>query len=288
MPGLPPVPESTPNRRKGFREDFKSAFLTGVAALLPTILTLLIFVKALEFVDHHIGQHIRRGLLFIVFHAIGPERIAHHLGLAPGAGNTFLYSRFYETYGSQWYLAILSFLVAITLVYFVGFFVASVAGRGIYRLIEAGFVRLPGVRAVYPYVKQVTDILFTTRTIRDFNRVVAVEYPRRGIYSLGLVTGTGMRSVCDASGEELLNIFIPSSPTPLTGYTIMVPAREIVDLPLTVDQAFKFVISGGVILPPGELTILTEGKLPHRGGKTSTQTGEENQGKGELEEVEED
>lgn len=246
------LPHTRP-KRKGFREDFKSAFLTGVAALLPTILTLLIFVKAFEFVDWHIGRRIRAGIIFIVFRAVGPERIAEHVG----AGG---YDAFYREYGSQWYLAVLSFLVAITLVYFVGFIVASVAGRGVYRLMEAGLIRLPGVRAVYPYVKQITDVLFTTRTVKDFNRVVAVEYPRRGVYSVGLVTGTGLRAVNDATEAELVTVFVPSSPTPLTGYTILVRPQDIIDLPLTVDQAFRFCISGGVIIPPDQLVILTEGK----------------------------
>ena len=257
----PGYPQQLP-KRKNFREDFKSGFLTGIAALLPTILTLLIIVKALEFVDRHIGRHIRGGLLFVTFHAVGKEQIAEHLGLGAEAKSTQVYQKFYEVYGSQWYLAVLSFLVAITLVYFVGFLVASVAGRGVYRLVEAGFVRLPGVRAVYPYVKQITDVLFSTRTIKDFNRVVAVEYPRRGIYSLGLVTGSGMRAVNDATKEELVCVFIPSSPTPLTGYTIMVRPEDIIDLPLSVDQAFKFVISGGVIIPPDQLVMLTRRKRP--------------------------
>jgi len=264
----------TKRRRKGFREDFKSAFFTGIAALLPTILTLLIFVKALEFVDWAIGRHIRSGLLFLAFHAIGPERVADHLGMAGDTASTELYRQFYQTYGAQWYLAVLSFLVAITLVYFVGFFVASVAGRGVYRLLEAGLVRLPGVRAVYPHVKQVTDILFTTRTIKEFNRVVAVEYPRRGVYSLGLVTGTGLRTVNDATKGELLSVFIPSSPTPLTGYTIMVDAEDIIDLPLTVDQAFRFVVSGGVIIPPNQLVMLTGEKAPPPENEHPVEAGE--------------
>lgn len=248
-------------RRKTFREDFKSAFLTGVAALLPTILTLLIVVKALEFVDWHIGRHIRAGLLYIVFQAVGPERIADLLGESPQTPAGELYEVFHTAYASEWYLVVLSFLVAITLVYFVGFLVASVVGRAVSRLVEAGIVRLPGIRSVYPYVKQVTDILFTTRTIQDFNRVVAVEYPRGGIYSLGLVTSTGLRAVREATDEERVCIFIPSSPTPLTGYTIMVRAQDIIDLPLTVDQAFKFVISGGVIVPKDQVVAIADSRV---------------------------
>ena len=78
-------------RKKSFREDFKSAFFTGVGALLPTILTLLILVKALEFVDWHIGRHIRTGMLYIAFHAFGAGTVAEHLGLSTDTAGSELF-----------------------------------------------------------------------------------------------------------------------------------------------------------------------------------------------------
>jgi uncharacterized membrane protein len=86
----------------------------------------------------------------------------------------------------------------------------------------------------------------------DFSKVVAVEYPRKGMYSLGLVTAPGMRTMTDAMGCEFLSIFIPSSPTPVTGYTIMVRREEVVDLPITIDEALRYTISGGVVVPVGQ------------------------------------
>ena len=83
----------------------------------------------------------------------------------------------------------------------------------------------------------------------EFSRVVAVEYPRKGIWSLGLVTGPGMRTVHEQLGGDLLTVFIPSSPTPVTGYTITVRRNEVIDLPMSIDDAFRFTISGGVIMP---------------------------------------
>lgn len=263
-PDIAPAGPRPPHGRVTFRQDFRRAFLNGMGALLPTILTLLILVKVLEFVDLYIGRFIRTGLLFGVFCAAGPTQIADHLGIRPDTPAAEVYKAFIQAYGSQWYLVILSFLVAVSLVYFIGVFLASMVGRGVYRLLEGGFRRLPGVRSVYPYVKQITDTLFTTRTIRDFNRVVAVEYPRKGVYSLGLVVSSGMRVLNEVTGSEHVCVFIPSSPTPLTGYAILVRIEEIVDLPISMDQLFRFLMSGGVIIPPDQLVVLAGAKGPVR------------------------
>jgi uncharacterized membrane protein len=80
---------------------------------------------------------------------------------------------------------------------------------------------------------------------------VTVEYPRKGIWAVGLVTGGTMRSIEHESGDAL-TIFIPSSPTPFTGYTITVPRGEVHELPISIDEALRFTISGGVLVPPHE------------------------------------
>jgi len=164
------------------------------------------------------------------------------------------------------------FLVAIAGVYAIGRFVASFLGRGLWRLIEGTFFRLPIVKQVYPYVKQVTDFLLSERKL-EFSRVVAVEYPRKGIWSLGLVTAPGMRTLHGALGGDLLTIFIPSSPTPFTGYTITVRREEVIDLPLSIDNALRFTVSGGVIMPinqqlsEAEIEQARQGALPPPQGK---------------------
>ena len=96
-----------------------------------------------------------------------------------------------------------------------------------------------------------TDFLFTERTI-EYNRIVAIEYPRRGIWSLGFVTGESMLEMTAQAGEPLISILVPTSPMPVTGYTINVPKTEIVDLNITIDQAFQFCISCGVLVPENQ------------------------------------
>ena len=109
----------------------------------------------------------------------------------------------------------------------------------------------PFLRRVYPYIKQVTDFLLAQEQEGglSFSRVVAVEYPRKGIWSLGLVTGTGLRRVTETVKKGFVTVLIPTSPTPFTGFIILVPKKSTIDLDITIEQAFRFFISGGVITP---------------------------------------
>ena len=128
---------------------------------------------------------------------------------------------------------------------------ASVVGKTLWRMVEKFIMNTPFLRQVYPYVKQVTDFLFTDgRQERiSFSRVVAAEYPRKGIWSIGLVTGSGLKKIADNVEKELLTVFIPNTPTPITGFVIMVPKEQTIDLDMTIEEAFRFTISGGVITP---------------------------------------
>jgi len=155
-------------------------------------------------------------------------------------------------------LNVLGFLIAIILVYFTGFFLASFIGRASWRATEGLLCRIPLIRAIYPHVKQVTDFLLSERRV-EFSGVVAVEYPRKGVWSLGLSTGGPLRTVQEHNDDELITVFIPSSPTPVTGYVIQVPRRDTIELALSIDEALRFTISGGVI-KPGVLFPETRGK----------------------------
>ena len=153
---------------------------------------------------------------------------------------------------NKWPRSLVGFILAIILVYFVGRLLASYFGRKLWQLFEGTVQQVPGFKQVYPYVKQVTDYLFGEKKLK-FSRVVAVPYPRHGLYSLGFVTGQGWRSIREATGQDMVQVFIPSSPTPVTGYVAFVRREEIIELPITVDQALRFSISGGVIVPPKEI-----------------------------------
>lgn len=176
-------------------------------------------------------------------------------------------------------LDLVGFLIGIILVYFMGFFLASFIGRASWRAAEGVLYRIPLIRAIYPHVKQVTDFLLSERQV-EFSGVVAVEYPRKGVWSLALSTGGPLPAVQESVGakEDLVTVFIPSSPTPVTGYVVQVPRRDTIPLSLSIDEALRFTISGGVIKPDSLLpdgTKLRHGSAakPGKGGRSAGDDG---------------
>lgn len=152
-------------------------------------------------------------------------------------------------YMPRWFTVPLLLLVFLSVLYFVGRFMAAGMGRFFVTGFERIIHQLPVVRNLYSSVKQVTDFVLSDREI-EFTRVVAVEYPRVGIWSVGFVTSESLPTLRGALGEELVSVFIPTSPMPMTGFTVNIRKRELVDLELTVDQAVQFIVSCGVVCPP--------------------------------------
>ena len=151
---------------------------------------------------------------------------------------------------SSFLLSSLAVLLALLAIYFVGRLVGVRVGAWLVKKVEEDVLgKLPVVSRVYGSVKQVTDFLFAERQI-EYNSVVAVEYPLEGVWSIGFVTGEGMRGVADAAGEPLYSILMPTSPMPMTGFTISAPRSKCRELDLTVEQAFQFCLSCGVLVPP--------------------------------------
>jgi uncharacterized membrane protein len=99
-------------------------------------------------------------------------------------------------------------------------------------------------------VKQVVDLIFgENSTMKAFSETVLVQYPRKGIWSLGFVTGNTFSDVRDATGVEVVSVFIPTSPTPMTGFVINVPRSEAMKVDISIDQALRFIITAGVLTP---------------------------------------
>ncbi|MEM1445901.1 MAG: DUF502 domain-containing protein [Planctomycetota bacterium] len=152
-------------------------------------------------------------------------------------------------------LNLIGLLLAIVLVYIVGAFISRSIGNRLWKIGEDAIGRVPLVGRVYPAFKQITDFIFgdDSEDKLKFNRVVAVQYPRKGLWSVGLVTGNTMRTIQDQTGVHCLTVFVPSSPTPFTGYVITVPVADTVDLPVSIEDALKFAVSGGVVVPPKQV-----------------------------------
>lgn len=156
-------------------------------------------------------------------------------------------TRYFKT---SWHLSALALVLTVFGLYFVGRVVTVRIGAWmVYKFETLVMGRVPLVRNVYSTVKQVTDFVLSDREV-EFNRVVAIEYPRKGIWSVGFVTGEGMIDCAVDAGEQVLSVLILTSPVPMAGYIMMVPRSEVLDLNLTVDQALQYIVSCGVLTPP--------------------------------------
>ncbi len=164
-----------------------------------------------------------------------------------------IYSQYVRlTHLRRQYVIPLFLCVFILLMYALGKFMAAGAGRFFVGLIERVINALPLIRNVYSSVKQVTDFMLTERDL-EYTRVVAIEYPRKGIWSIGFVTGEGMIEIKLAANESVLSVLVPTSPMPVTGYTVVMKRSEVLDLDLTIDQALQYIVSCGVVVSPHQI-----------------------------------
>ena len=172
---------------------------------------------------------------------------------------------------------LIGLIVAIGLIYAVGVLLSGFIGRRIYLRGEKLIDRVPLISRVYPAVKQVTDFFVGADNKKArFSRVVAVEYPRRGIWSVGLVTGETMRHIQNQAQADCLTVFIPSSPTPFTGYVITVPKAETIELPVSIEDALKFAVSLGVVVPSHQRILPTDELLKTANSATDSEDTENN------------
>lgn len=228
--------------RPRFAEDFRHLFVRGLAALLPTLITLSVIFWVWNFLWESLG----RWVIIVVRYAW--YALQERNFLAP------VNSGYISRYWSDDLLRtrLLGVGLALVLVYIVGFFLGNLIGRTFWRLMEQFVMKIPVVRAIYPAVKQVTDfVLADRRAAFAYSRVVAVQPHEKGIWSIGLVTGKGLPALSTQTGQEMITVFVPSSPTAFSGYVLVVPRNGVVELPLTVEEAMRLLISGGVIMPSG-------------------------------------
>ncbi len=258
---------------KTFWQDFKLFFWRGLVILLPTVLTLWILVQAYRFVYANVAEPINSGIRQVIIKAapalfsddelptwfvVNPEQVAlakrertaqASRPLSGEALRAEIRERNLREWWNDHYLGLIGLVVAVVLIYLAGLLLGGLIGRRVYGRIEKFFRRLPVIRSVYPHVKQVVEFLLGEEQKAAFNKVVLVEYPRKGIWTVGLMTGTSMRAIESVAADGCITVFIPSSPTPFTGYTITVKKEDAVDLPISIDEALRFVISGGVLVP---------------------------------------
>ena len=231
-----PVPRSQ-RAKLGFNEDFKQFFKRGLAALLPTLITLSVLIYIWNFLWENLGRH----LMFIVKSVwlSFSDQPAGYIG-------RYWADDLFRTH-------LVGVILAIIAVYIVGLLVGNLIGRTVWKLGEVLVMKIPVIRAIYPAVKQVTDFVLQERKPQfQASRVVACQPHEKGIWSIGLITGPGLKALSDSTGEDMVTVFVPSSPTAFSGYVLVAPRNTVVELPMTVEEAMRLLISGGVIAPGAE------------------------------------
>ncbi|HYA65875.1 MAG TPA: DUF502 domain-containing protein [Burkholderiaceae bacterium] len=194
---------------------FKRYLMTGLLVWVPLALTLWILDFVITFMDP---------IMLRLPPALRPEQ---WLGFrVPGAG----------------------LLLAAIIVFLTGMLAANIIGQRFVVWWESMLGRIPIVSSIYRSVKQVSDTLLA-QDGHSFRRAVLVEFPQRGQWAVGFVVGSASRISKDLAPQSL-TVYVPTAPNPTSGYTLILASSEVHDVDMSVDEALKFVISMGVVMPP--------------------------------------
>ncbi len=213
-----------PHRARSFGAGLRAWFLTGIIIAGPLAVTGWRVWWMIDTVDHWVKP--------LVPPALWPDT---YLPVrVPGTG------------------VVLAFL-GLTLL---GFLAANIAGRGLLRLGELMLDRMPVVRGIYKAVKQIFETVFSQQS-SSFRKVCLVQFPAKGMWSLAFISAPPSGSLVGSLPEtsDYLSVFMPCTPNPTTGFWFYVPASDVIEISLTPDEAFKLIMSAGVIQPGAEKSL---------------------------------
>ncbi|WP_037029202.1 DUF502 domain-containing protein [Psychrilyobacter atlanticus] len=205
----------------------KSLFATGLITVLPVLITINIMSWIFKFLNNYLRQNI-----FV-------KEMTSYL----------LKYEFYSKFTTQVLVYLIAMLIIILTIIIAGLAMRNVIGKKIAKKIDLLFSNIPLVKPIYTTILQIRHLMFTSNT-KAYQKVVMIEYPRKGIYSLGFLTNRENQLFEEIlGGKKLLNIFIPTSPNPTSGMFIMVEADTVKELDIKIEDAVKLIISGGAIVP---------------------------------------
>ena len=193
----------------------KKYFLTGLLVLIPISLSIYILKIVSTTADRFVG-------------------------LLPPRYNPGTYLPFH--------IPGLGFIITLIVIFLVGLVTANFVGRKLVDGIGLLFSRIPLVRSIYTGAKEIVQTFILDRS-SQFRQVVLVEYPRKGTYCIAFVTGSPKGELASKVGGDLLNLFVPTTPNPTSGFYLLVPEKDLTPLDITVEQAFKLVMSAGLVAP---------------------------------------
>jgi len=151
----------------------------------------------------------------------------------------------------------LGFVLTAAIVLATGVIVSNLLGQKLFEWGEAVVRRIPLVRSVYTSVKKLTETL-VNGSGRSFRRVALVEYPRPGMWTLAFITGDGAEEIEARTGREMVNVFVPTTPNPTSGFMLVVPRSDVIELEMTTDDGLRMILSFGVVVPERTGTALRE------------------------------
>jgi uncharacterized membrane protein len=224
------------------KKKIKLVFLTGLAVVIPAGLTIYILFFIMDIMDN---------LLLVIPLKYQPDTLLNfHI---PGLGA----------------------IVTVILILICGLVTKSYLGKRLVLFGERLVGKIPFVRSIYQAIKRIADSLFMDKA-QSFKKVVLVEYPRRGVYSVGFVTGTPNGEIQKIIGQKTfcVGVFMPLALTPTTGFFIMVPHDELIELRMTVEEAFTLIISAGIVTPTDHLFSGNETSSPDKQGLLPLQDGD--------------
>lgn len=196
----------------------RAYFFTGILVTAPVAITFYIAYKLIFFIDRSVNRMIPPQLR---------ERIDEQLPFSiPGLGVILL----------------------VLLLILIGMFAAGFLGKFFLKLGEWIVYKMPFISSVYSLLKQVFETFLSSKN-QAFSKVVMLEYPRKGIWILGFVSTETGGEVAEKINDKMLNIFIPTTPNPTSGFLIFVPKKDTIELNMSVEDGIKFVISGGLVDP---------------------------------------
>ena len=148
----------------------------------------------------------------------------------------------------QSYVPGLGIVTLVLLILAVGLFTTNVIGRQVVKWWEGLLNRVPVVRGIYSTIKSMMDVLSVGERGR-YNRVVLIQFPKNGQYCFAFVTGTTQGEAQSVTPEPLLNVYVPTSPNPTSGYFLLVPEKDVTPVDISVEEAMKLIVSGGLYSP---------------------------------------
>lgn len=139
----------------------------------------------------------------------------------------------------------ISFLILVLLIIFVGILGTMAWGRRAVGVMENSLLKIPFAGGVYKTVKEASDVILTKRA-EDFKSIVLVEFPKEGTYAIGFTTASNIPEISEKTGKDMINVYVPTTPNPTSGFFIMVPKEGAVFLDMSAEEAFKIILSGGL------------------------------------------